>query len=89
MARALDRLERKGKGVLLLHDIKKVTVNALPELLKELKKRNYTVVHVVAAGPDQPKTVTDPQQWVMQAPMKPVAARAKNGIPLPRERRPL
>jgi peptidoglycan-N-acetylglucosamine deacetylase len=90
MARALQRLERKGKGVLLLHDIHKVTVTALPELLKELKKRNYTVVHVVAAGPDQPKTVTDPQQWVLQMPVKPVkAAQPKNGIPLPRERRPL
>jgi peptidoglycan/xylan/chitin deacetylase (PgdA/CDA1 family) len=68
MKRALDRLERRGKGVLLLHDIHKRTVTALPELLMELKKRNYTVVHVVAAGPDRPKTDTDPQQWVMQTP---------------------
>src|SRR5260370_20484460 len=88
MARALDRLERKGKGVLLLHDIHKVTVNALPELLKELKKRNYTVVHVVAAGPDQPKTATDPQQWGPQTPAKPAAAPAKGGVPMPRERGP-
>jgi peptidoglycan/xylan/chitin deacetylase (PgdA/CDA1 family) len=89
MARALQRLERKGKGVLLLHDIHKVTVTALPELLKELNKRHYTVVHVVAAGPDRPKTPTDPQQWVLQTPAKPVAAPAKGGVPLPRERRPL
>jgi peptidoglycan-N-acetylglucosamine deacetylase len=90
LKRALDRLERNGKGVLLLHDIHKRTVTALPELLQELKKRNYTVVHVVAAGPDQPKTPTDPQQWVMQTPVKPATpAPAKNGIPLPKERRRL
>jgi peptidoglycan-N-acetylglucosamine deacetylase len=72
-ARALQRLERKGKGVLLLHDIHFVTVLALPELLKELKKRNYSVVHVVPAGPDRPKTATDPSQWLMQASEQPAA----------------
>ena len=90
MKRALDRLERRGRGVLLLHDIHKRTMTALPELLMELKKRNYTVVHVVAAGPDRPKTDTDPQQWVMQTPVKPATpAPAKNGTPLPKERRRL
>jgi peptidoglycan/xylan/chitin deacetylase (PgdA/CDA1 family) len=88
-ARALDRLERKGKGVLLLHDIHKVTVVALPEILKELKRRHYSVVQVVAAGPGQPKTATDPQQWVLQTPAKPPAAPRQGGVPLPRERRPL
>jgi peptidoglycan-N-acetylglucosamine deacetylase len=70
-ARALQRLEKKGKGVLLLHDIHSVTVLALPELLKELKKRQYSVVHVVAAGPDRPKTATDPAQWLMHAAEQP------------------
>jgi peptidoglycan-N-acetylglucosamine deacetylase len=70
-ARALQRLEKKGKGVLLLHDIHQVTVLALPELLKELKKRNYSVVHVVPAGPDRPKTATDPAQWLMRASEQP------------------
>ena len=70
-ARALQRLEKKGKGVLLLHDIHQVTVLALPELLKELKKRNYSVVHVVRAGPDRPKTATDPAQWLMHASERP------------------
>jgi peptidoglycan-N-acetylglucosamine deacetylase len=70
-ARALQRLERKGKGVLLLHDIHPVTVAALPLLFAELKKRHYGVVHVVAAGPNQPKTATDPRQWVLEVPAKP------------------
>src|SRR5437868_3017417 len=34
LARALDRLERRGKGVLLLHDIQPRTALALPVLLK-------------------------------------------------------
>jgi len=74
LSRALERLERKGKGVLLLHDIHPRTVQALPELLAELKKRHYTVVHVVAAGPNQLKTPTDPQEWVL--PPKPTVTAA-------------
>jgi peptidoglycan/xylan/chitin deacetylase (PgdA/CDA1 family) len=88
-ARALQRLEKKGKGVLLLHDIHKVTVQALPGLLEELKKRHYSVVQVVAAGPDRPKTATDPQQWVLQTPEKPAATPRQSTVPIPRERKPL
>jgi peptidoglycan-N-acetylglucosamine deacetylase len=76
--RSIDRLERRGKGVLLLHDIHRVTVAALPLILAELKKRNYRVVHVVPAGPNQPKTETEPAEWVMPAPApKPAVARAQ------------
>jgi len=63
--RALRRLAAKGKGILLLHDIHQATVTALPTLLKELKQRGYRVVHVVPAGPGHPKTVTQPEQWVL------------------------
>jgi peptidoglycan/xylan/chitin deacetylase (PgdA/CDA1 family) len=53
--RAMRRLEEKGRGILLLHDIHPATVLAVPTLLKELKARGYRVVQVVAAGerPDQ------------------------------------
>ncbi len=68
VARALSRLEAKGKGILLLHDIQPATALALPVLLAELKTRGYSIVHVVAAGADRPKTVTDPEQWVLRAP---------------------
>ena len=40
--RSISRLEAKGKGILLLHDIQPVTVLALPALLREFK--------VVASG---------------------------------------
>jgi len=68
MQRALDRLERNGKGILLLHDIQPATVKALPDLLRALKARGYHIVHVVPAGPDRPKTPTEPEQWLLHPP---------------------
>ena len=51
--RALQRLEEKRKGILLLHDIQPATALMLPQLLRELKARGYRVVQVVPAGPDR------------------------------------
>jgi len=62
--RALDRLEARGRGILLLHDIQPATALGLPTLLQALKARGYRIVHVVQAGPDQPKTETMPEQWM-------------------------
>jgi peptidoglycan/xylan/chitin deacetylase (PgdA/CDA1 family) len=47
IALAMKRLEARGKGMLLLHDIHAATVTALPGLLKELKQQGFRVVHVV------------------------------------------
>lgn len=66
-SRALQRIEANHKGILLLHDIQPRTVEALPYLLRELKRRGYRVVHVVPSTTDLPKTATDPGQWVMHA----------------------
>ena len=46
---AIKRIEAKGKGILLLHDIQARTVAALPRILRELKARGYRIVHVVPA----------------------------------------
>src|SRR6266852_9938100 len=59
---AIKRLEAKGRGILLLHDIQARTVAALPRILRELKARGYRIVHVVPATPEQPATPTEPQQ---------------------------
>jgi peptidoglycan-N-acetylglucosamine deacetylase len=56
--RAMRRLEEKGRGILLLHDIHPATVLALPTLLKEIKERGYHVVQVVAAG-EHPASVPE------------------------------
>src|SRR5882672_4014727 len=60
---AIQRLEAKGKGILLLHDIQARTVAALPRILRELKARGYRIVHVVPATPERPATPTELQQW--------------------------
>jgi peptidoglycan/xylan/chitin deacetylase (PgdA/CDA1 family) len=48
--RAMRRLDAKGRGILLMHDIHPATAMALPMLLKELKASGYHVVQVVSAG---------------------------------------
>jgi peptidoglycan-N-acetylglucosamine deacetylase len=45
---ALERIEARGRGVLLLHDVMAPTVAGLPRLLRELKLRDYHIVRVVA-----------------------------------------
>src|SRR6202000_2423094 len=60
---AMKRLEAKGKGILLLHDIQARTAAALPKILHEMKARGYKIVQVVPATLQQPATPTDPQDW--------------------------
>src|SRR6266567_7730360 len=66
--RAISRIEARGKGILLLHDIQPATALALPDILKELKARGFKIVHVVPATADRPKTVDEPQLWVARRP---------------------
>ncbi len=56
--RAMRRLDAKGRGIILMHDIHRATAMALPILLKELKANGYHVVHVTAAG-ERPKSVPE------------------------------
>ncbi|PWB90599.1 polysaccharide deacetylase [Methylocystis sp. MitZ-2018] len=64
----LSRLEKNRKGIVLFHDSQGITAQMLPEFLRELKKRGYSLVHmvpgdaptpIVAAGPDWTST-TEP-----------------------------
>ncbi|WP_284694185.1 polysaccharide deacetylase family protein [Rhodoplanes serenus] len=66
MARALQRIEARGRGMLLLHDIQPATVLALPGLLHELKARGYKIVHVVPASATLAKTATLPEEWLVR-----------------------
>src|SRR5580692_1688568 len=70
---AIKRLEAKGRGILLLHDIQARTVAALPRILRELKARGYRIVHVVPATPQLPATSTEPPQWQLHPPSENVA----------------
>jgi peptidoglycan-N-acetylglucosamine deacetylase len=44
----MDKLEKKGKGIVLMHDFQKSTASALPNLLAELKAKGYKIVHLKA-----------------------------------------
>ena len=70
--RAVQRLERKGKGILLLHDIHQRTVDALPYILSELKARGFRIVNVVPANSDRPPTVTAAADWLPKSGPGPV-----------------
>src|SRR3979411_2060269 len=70
---AIKRLEDKGKGILLLHDIQARTVAALPKILNELKARGFRIVHVVPATPQNLATPTEPQDWMLHPPSENVA----------------
>ena len=70
---AIKRLEDKGKGILLLHDIQARTVAALPKILHELKARGFSIVHVVSATPQNLATPTEPQDWMLHPPSENVA----------------
>jgi peptidoglycan/xylan/chitin deacetylase (PgdA/CDA1 family) len=70
---AMKRLEAKGKGILLLHDIQARTVAALPRILHELKARGYRIVHVVPATQEQPAAPSEPPQWQLHPPSETVA----------------
>ncbi len=78
---AIRRIEAKGKGILLLHDIQARTVAALPRILHELKARGYRIVHVVPATAERPKTPTDPGQWQLHPVSESVAISRWPNVP--------
>ncbi|MDB5634839.1 MAG: polysaccharide deacetylase, partial [Tardiphaga sp.] len=78
---AISRIEAKGKGILLLHDIQARTVAALPSILRDLKAGGFRIVHVVAATPELPKTPTDAQQWQLHPTTETVAISRWQKIP--------
>ena len=45
------KVEKNGKGIILMHDFQKHTAEALPELLKKLKAGGYKVVAMRAKAP--------------------------------------
>jgi peptidoglycan/xylan/chitin deacetylase (PgdA/CDA1 family) len=88
----LTRIKQIGKGIILFHDIKKPTADALDGILSELEKDGFKVVHVVSNTYYQPNAEliaradafrTAPEKatitgtWVVSA--KPDKEEIKNG----------
>ena len=63
----MSKLDKKGKGIILLHDFQKATAKALPDLLKQLAAEGYKVVHITANGP---ATTLDEFDQLAQAEIK-------------------
>ncbi|HXZ46066.1 MAG TPA: polysaccharide deacetylase family protein [Pseudolabrys sp.] len=55
IASVMKKLEKHGKGIILMHDFQQATAHAAPELLKKLKDGGYKVVQVVGKTPVEPK----------------------------------
>jgi peptidoglycan-N-acetylglucosamine deacetylase len=58
----LSRLEETKGGILLLHDSKAQTAAMLPDLLHELKRRGFHIVHI-EPGDDPPPLRAAPAGW--------------------------
>lgn len=86
----MRRLNRLGKGILLLHDTHQWTADMVPMLLRELKAKGYRVVHMVP-GPGHTATVPAPKGWFSETeraisalkPQLDKAAARKNRAPIP------
>jgi peptidoglycan/xylan/chitin deacetylase (PgdA/CDA1 family) len=48
---AMTKLNKNGKGIVLMHDFQHATAEAVPELLRQLKAGGFKVVHMVAKAP--------------------------------------
>jgi peptidoglycan/xylan/chitin deacetylase (PgdA/CDA1 family) len=46
----MAKIQKAGKGIILMHDFQKVTSIALPQILAELQKNGFKVVHMVPNG---------------------------------------
>ena len=55
VASVMKKLEKHGKGIILMHDFQQATAKAAPDLLKKLKDGGYKVVQVVGKTPVEPK----------------------------------
>src|SRR5437868_351837 len=47
----MTKVKKFGKGIVLMHDFQRVTAEALPELLNQLKAGGYKIVHMKAGEP--------------------------------------
>jgi peptidoglycan/xylan/chitin deacetylase (PgdA/CDA1 family) len=52
-SRSIARLDERGSGIILFHDIHGRTAAMLPEFLAGLKRRGYTVVNIVPSNSHQ------------------------------------
>lgn len=79
--RIMAGLKKQGKGILLFHDIQRSTGGGISDLLDQLKKQGYKVVHIVPKAPIE----TLPEYDELAA--KELAKRAKSAASRPLSQR--
>lgn len=47
----MGKLQKRGKGIVLMHDFQRATAEAIPELLRQLKAGGFKIVHMVPKSP--------------------------------------
>lgn len=55
IASVMKKLDKRGKGIVLMHDFQPATAQAAAELLKRLKDSGYKVVQITGKTPVEPK----------------------------------
>lgn len=76
LALVLERLEKRGKGIILFHDSKEQTAKMIPDFLRALKQRGYHVAHVRPA-PAATAIETAPAGWTSTT--EPIIAKTLGG----------
>ncbi len=75
----MTKIDKAGKGIILMHDFQRHTAEALPLLLRRLKAGGYKVVHMKAKAPLQ--TLAEYDEAVIKDMKLPVAStRAVNNV---------
>jgi peptidoglycan/xylan/chitin deacetylase (PgdA/CDA1 family) len=75
----MNKLDKRGKGIILMHDFQKSTADALPELLRRLKAGGYKVVHMRAKAPVQTLPQYD-EELVKSSALPTVSTRPVNAV---------
>jgi peptidoglycan-N-acetylglucosamine deacetylase len=61
----MSRLDEAKRGIVLFHDTRPSTAAMMPAFLRELKARNYRVVHIVP-GTESPELEQAPANWTSE-----------------------
>lgn len=75
----MTKLDKLGKGIILMHDFQKHTAEALPTLLRKLKAGGYKVVLMKAKAPAQTLAQYD-EQLVKDVKLPTVSTRPLNSV---------
>jgi peptidoglycan/xylan/chitin deacetylase (PgdA/CDA1 family) len=86
----LSRLEKSRKGIVLFHDSQAITAQMLPEFLRELKKRGYSLAHIVSGDTPTPIVAAGPEWTSTTEPIiaKTLGGKAKGGMMKPAPQTP-